>query len=43
MLRVGFEPMTPVFEKAKAVLVLDCVATVINTIILMPRVIIYVA
>jgi hypothetical protein len=29
--RVGFEPMIPVFERVKVVLVLDCAATMIGT------------
>jgi hypothetical protein len=30
MPQVGFEPMIPVFERAKTVLTLDCAATVIG-------------
>jgi hypothetical protein len=30
MLQVGFEPMIPVFERAKTVHALDCTATVID-------------
>jgi hypothetical protein len=30
MPRVGFEPMTPVFERVKTVHALDCAATVIG-------------
>jgi hypothetical protein len=31
MIRVGFEPTTPVFERAKTVYALDRAATVIGT------------
>jgi hypothetical protein len=35
---VGFEPMTPVFERAKTVNALDCAATVTGNLDLAPNV-----
>jgi hypothetical protein len=39
MPRVGFEPMTPVIERAKTVHALDCAGTVIGDLHLMAKVI----